>query len=290
MSTDQRVVLPDGQVVSYGDTGAREGNVVLYLHGTPGSRMQVGSPLSDAASAAGIRLVAPDRPGYGHASFVPYRVRDYPAMLARFADALGIGRFGVVGTSGGGRYAYACAVALPKRVTRVALVGSTAPVNLPGVPETWSRDDRRLYTTARTAPWLLRVLLARTTSRLRRHPEQMLGMFPDLSAADEQAVARPDVQAMVTGMTAEAFRQGGRGFVHDLRLEALPWGGRFDAPGVPVDVWHGLDDTIVRHEQARILAAAIPGARLHIVAGEGHFSLVMLHSAHYLKPFRQAER
>ena len=35
----------------------------------------------------------------------------------------------------------------------------------------------------------------------------MLGMVPDLSVADERALARPDVQALVTTMTAEAFRQ-----------------------------------------------------------------------------------
>ncbi len=288
MGLDHRAVLPDGRVVSYADVGPWDGRVVMYLHGTPGSRMQAGGPVSDAAVALGMRLVAPDRPGYGHSSFVPYRVVDYPAMLVGFADTLGIDRFGVVGTSGGGRYAYACAVSLPDRVTRVALVGSTAPANLPGVPETWSRADRRLYATARTSPRLLRVLLARTARRFRRDPGRMLGMFPDLSAADERAVARPDVQALVTSMTAEAFGQGSRAFVHDVRLEALPWADRLDPPGVPVDVWHGRDDTIVRHEQARILEGAIPGARLHVVDGEGHFSLVMQHSARYLEPFQQA--
>ena len=163
MGTDHRVVLSDGRTVPYADTGDQDGGAVLDLHGTPGSRMQAGGPVSDAAAALGLRLVAPDRPGYGSSSFAPYRVVDYPAMLARFADALGIHRFGVLGTSGGGRYAHACAVALPDRVTRVALVASTAPANLPGVPETWRRADRRLYTTAKMAPWLLRLLLARTS-------------------------------------------------------------------------------------------------------------------------------
>lgn len=287
MGVDHRVVLSDGRTVSYADTGDQHGGAVLYLHGTPGSRMQAGGPVSDAAAALGLRLVAPDRPGYGYSSYVPYRVVDYPAMLVRFADALGIDRFGVLGTSGGGRYAHACAVALPDRVTRVALVASTAPANLPGVPETWSRADRRLYTTATMAPWLLRLLLARTAHRFRRHPDRMLGMVPDLSAADERALARPDVQALVTAMTAEAFRQGARAFVHDVGLEALPWADRLEPPRVPVDVWHGRDDTIVRHHQARILTGATPGTRLHLVDGEGHFSLVMQHSARYLKPFQQ---
>jgi len=184
MGTDQRLVLPDGLCISYADTGDPHGRVVLYLHGTPGSRMQVGTPLSDVATTLGLRLVAPDRPGYGDSTFVPYTVVDYAAMLARFADSLGIDRFGVVGTSGGGRYAFSCAAALGDRVTRVALVGSTAPSNLRGVTDTWSQSDRRLYSTASRAPWLLRATLARTARQLRRQPERMLTMIPTMSAAD----------------------------------------------------------------------------------------------------------
>lgn len=85
MGMDHRVVLPDGRVVSYADTGARDRTVVLYLHGTPGSRMQAGGPVSDTAAALGIRLFAPDRPGYGHASFVPYRAGE-PARRARHLE------------------------------------------------------------------------------------------------------------------------------------------------------------------------------------------------------------
>ena len=286
MGTDQHVVLSDGLRVSYREAGVPDGPVVLYLHGTPGSRMQITGPLSTVAAELGLRLIAPDRPGYGGSSFVRYRVVDYPAMIARFTDSLGIDRFGVVGTSGGGRYAYSCGMALKDRVRRVALVASTAPSDLLGVGQTWSNSDRRLYTMAARAPWLLRASMARTARILREHPERMLNMLPDMSTADERAVARADVQALIRAMTAEAFRQGGRGFVHDVRLEALPWGCSLEAIAPPVDVWHGRDDTIVRCEQAEIMADAIPGVHRRFIAGEGHFSLVMLRSASYLEPFR----
>jgi pimeloyl-ACP methyl ester carboxylesterase len=285
MGTDH-AVSSDGLRVSYREAGDPDGPAVMYLHGTPGSRMQVTGPVSTVASALGLRIIAPDRPGYGGSSFVPYRVVDYPAMIARLADSLGIDRFGVVGTSGGGRYAYSCGMVLKDRVRRVALVASTAPSDLPGVRQTWSRSDRRLYSTATRAPWFLRVSMARTARRLREHPARMLDLLPDMSTADERAVARADVQALIRAMTAEAFRQGGHGFIHDLRLEALPWGGSLGAVVPPVDVWHGRDDTIVRCEQAEAMADAIPGSHRHFVAGEGHFSLVMLRAASYLEPFR----
>jgi pimeloyl-ACP methyl ester carboxylesterase len=282
---DQVVRLRDGTDLSYLDVGPPDGDVVMYFHGTPGSRMQATGPLLAEAERLGVRVVAPDRPGYGGSSFVRYRVVDYPVVVARFADALGIGTFGVIGTSGGGRYACACGAALGDRVRRVAMVAATAPVGLPGVRGTWSAQDRRLYAMATRTPWLLRILLAKTARDLRRDPDRMLQLLRRLSAADEAAVARADVQAIIRAMSAEAFRQGGRGTAHDLRLEARPWGVSLDAITAPVDIWHGRDDTIVRCEQAEIMADAVPSARRHFLPGHGHFSLVMTAAADYLEPF-----
>jgi pimeloyl-ACP methyl ester carboxylesterase len=143
MVTDREVTLPDGMVISYLDAGAPDGDVVFYFHGTPSSRMQAAGPVDAAAAELGLRVIAPDRPGCGGSSFVRYRVADYAAIVARFADALGIGEFGVIGTSGGGRYALSCGSALPGRVRRVAAVSSTAPSDFPGVRQAWSTQDRR---------------------------------------------------------------------------------------------------------------------------------------------------
>ena len=72
--------------------------------------MQATGPLGAVAARLGLRIVAPDRPGCGGSSFAPYRVSDYPTIMASFADTLGIDEFGVVGTSVGGRYVRAHAV------------------------------------------------------------------------------------------------------------------------------------------------------------------------------------
>ena len=118
MVTDREVTLSGGMVISYLDAGAPDGDVVFYFHGTPSSRMQAAGPVDAAAAQLGLRVIAPDRPGCGGSPFVRYRVADYPAIVVRFADSLGIGEFGVVGTSGGGRYALACASALADRLRR----------------------------------------------------------------------------------------------------------------------------------------------------------------------------
>ncbi len=236
---DREVTLSGGMAISYLDAGAPDGDVVLYFHGTPSSRMQAAGPVETAAARLGLRIIAPDRPGCGGSSFVRYRVADYPAIVARLADSLGIGEFGVAGTSGGGRYALSCGAALADRVRRVAVVSSTAPCDFPGVRQTWSRQDRRLYATAARAPWVLRAWMAKTARDLRRDPGRMLKLLPQMSAADERAVQRADVREVIRAMSTEAFRQGGRGAAHDLRLEALPWGVSLEPVTAPVDVWHG---------------------------------------------------
>lgn len=54
------------------------------------------------AKDRGIRLIAADRPGIGKSTLIRDRkLDDWPKLMARFADHLGIGKFGQLGVSGG---------------------------------------------------------------------------------------------------------------------------------------------------------------------------------------------
>ena len=83
-----------------------------------------------------MRLIGIDRPGVGDST-----AHLYPSLLAwaddiaLVADRLGVGRFGLIGLSGGGPYVLACARALPERVVAGAVLGGVAPTHGPGAPE-----------------------------------------------------------------------------------------------------------------------------------------------------------
>jgi pimeloyl-ACP methyl ester carboxylesterase len=65
-----------------------------------------------------------DRAGYGRAARRPGRnVADEAQDVLAVADARGFGRFGVIGGSGGGPHALACAALLHGRVERTACRG-----------------------------------------------------------------------------------------------------------------------------------------------------------------------
>src|SRR5690606_14168411 len=103
------IALRDGRTLGYAEYGVADGKPVLVFHGSPGTRLQVRAAHRPAL-ARGIRIIAPDRPGLGLSSRLPgRRIADWPDDVCELVDALGIDRCPVIGVSGGGPYAAACA-------------------------------------------------------------------------------------------------------------------------------------------------------------------------------------
>jgi pimeloyl-ACP methyl ester carboxylesterase len=274
MRTDLHLRLADGTDVGYAEAGDPEGYPVVHLHGSPSSRLEVSLPaFGQAAEDLGVRLIAPDRPGMGLTTFRRFSILDYPRQIGSFADALGLGRFAATGLSGGGKYACACAWVLSGRVTRVALVSSTCSFDLPGAKETWSREDRLLYGLAYRAPWMTRLMLAKAARDVRREPTSLFSMLDKLGPADQEILARDDVQHALSRNWSEAFRTGSRGPTRDLTLEARPWGVPLEQIDVPIDIWCGEDDRAVSPQQSRILADALRLSRRYVVPRAGHLLL-----------------
>lgn len=110
---DQRMQLPHGRWLGYLDFGDPDGVPVFYFHGLPGSRLDTAQHES-MFKEFHMRIVATDRPGYGLSTSQHRRkVLDWPDDVVALADHLGIARFAVMGVSGGGAYAAACAYKIP---------------------------------------------------------------------------------------------------------------------------------------------------------------------------------
>jgi pimeloyl-ACP methyl ester carboxylesterase len=94
-----------------------------------------------------------------------------------------------------------------------------------------------------------------------------------MDASDRPILARPAVRAMFAQDYQASFAQGIEPMVEDLTLLASPWGFVPGAPPCPVAFWHGDADRMVPASASDALAAAIPGAELHRLPGEGHFAV-----------------
>ncbi|MFC7676833.1 alpha/beta fold hydrolase [Mycolicibacterium sp. GCM10028919] len=280
-SDDHLIHLRDGRRLSYATFGDPAGAVVINAHGGLACRLDVASA-HEAASAAGIRLISPDRPGVGRSDPHPGRtILDWAADVDEMLDQLDVGRFAAMGWSMGGQYAAALGFALPARVTRVAIVAGALPLDEPGVFAQLPFMDRAYTRLSQRAPWIARACF-RSMSLAARVAPNVNGRLAarELGPADG-SVIRAEGFAAFSAMMHEGLRQP-RGVVEEYRAWMRPWGFRPEDLVVPVDVWAGTEDELVDREWPSELARRIPGAALHRCPG-GH---LVAHS-HYPEIFER---
>jgi pimeloyl-ACP methyl ester carboxylesterase len=269
---DLTLRLGDGRTLGYAEYGAAAGAPLFVFHGSPGARMQV--RLAHApASKRGIRVIAPDRPGLGLSTRRPGRaIADWPDDVRELADALGIARFAVIGISGGGPYAAACAWKLPGRITRAGIVSGVAPPEGPHLVNGLRRPGRLAFNLVLGTPWLMRCVMALGRPASRRFPELLFERVRTLApAVDQPALHRPEVVASLSASLREAFRSGGQGVADELLLLTRPWTFRLEEIRVPVRLWHGEADGVVPVAMGRHLANVIPDCRAEFIPGGGHY-------------------
>lgn len=267
--------LADGRDLGWIEMGDPDGWPMFGFHGTPGSRHQVcldeGHPRS-----ARVRLVAPDRPGYGLSTFAPHRtLAQWPRDVAQLADHLGIDRFSVLGISGGGPHALACAALMPDRVVTAGVVSGAGPLSHAGIAEGLPRGTRAVVALARNKVVPFHLFTSAELALARRLPRPVMDLFVrQLPAPDAAILTRPDMAAFFAAEIAQSSRTAGRAMAQDLALFASDWGFDLAAISVPVTMWQGDLDKAVPIEHARLMHAQIPGSVLHELPGHGHLYVV----------------
>jgi pimeloyl-ACP methyl ester carboxylesterase len=149
---DQVLELGDGRALGFKVYGDPAGAPLLFLHGTPGSRLKFAIG-HDAGKELGLAIVAPDRWGYG-LSDVPDAptLPAFAADMAALMDHLGHAHFAVGGISGGAPYAASVAAGLAPRVTALALVSPMGPIDDPACRRLMSRFHRFAFTVLPRSP------------------------------------------------------------------------------------------------------------------------------------------
>jgi pimeloyl-ACP methyl ester carboxylesterase len=248
---------------------------MLYFHSLPGSHVQpaFAEPIMHKYD---IRLITPDRPGFGESDFQPGRtVRDWPADVVQLADALGLERFGIVGVSSGSPYVLACCAMIPERIERAGIVIGMTPDSRPGILH--SAVPAPLYWAARRSRRASHLLHGLLMVGMKKQPERALaGIAKPLAAIDHDVLRRPEAGKFIVDVSLAAAQRGVRGWVYDDWLLNRPWGvSPSDVPAaMRVDLWWGDEDRAVPLEYGEKMARELPGATLHVLRGEGHFSVV----------------
>jgi pimeloyl-ACP methyl ester carboxylesterase len=272
------VTAADGRTLAVAEWGDPGGSPVFSLHGGPGSRLL--RHYDDGVYVeAGARVITYDRPGYGGSDrHRGRRIVDCVADVASIADALGVERFGVIGTSMGGPHCLAVAARLPERVTRVTCAVGVAPLDAPDLDWKEGMDPlnvRELGWALEGEEVLTRELereAAEMLERIAADPARLLGDDWQLPEADRAELARVERQAVIREGMTEAFRNGVFGWVDDDLCLVRPWGFEVEEIRVPARVVYGLTDVLVPRGHGEWLARHVPGAEVITEERGGHIA------------------
>ncbi len=267
------VKTSDGRQLATQTDGDPEGRPIFLLHGTPGSRLGP-RPRSAVLHRLGVQLISFDRPGYGESDRLEgRRVADAATDVLAIADAYGLDRFAVVGRSGGGPHALACAALLPDRLTRAAVLVGIAPRGAEGLG--WYDGMTRsnvLEHTAAADGYEGLAALTEAAEAVRADPASLLTRLQaEMPAPDLRVVADRGIRAMLLETYTEALRTSAHGWIDDTLAFCSPWGFDPALVTVPVLLWHGASDNFSPVSHARWLADRIPSAAVVVQAGAAHF-------------------
>lgn len=288
---DQTFTLADGRTLGFAEYGSPNGIPLLYFHGYPSSRLEA-RPIDDMARRQGLRILALDRPGFGLSTPQPRRrILDWPNDVQAFAQGMRLPRFAVLGVSGGGPYALACAYVLSRdTLTGVGLFASATPWT--GGAHHMSLGRRMMSVAATSWPSALRGVLDAVVGMVkwilatRQVTRRIDGWLEaqDLKKEDapvpteEETPKRPTAerrQDLIRMLIDEPFAQSAEAAVLEARLlSAQDWGFRLeDVEYDAIRLWHGAEDKNAPTVMIRYMVERLPHCVLREFEGDTHYTM-----------------
>ncbi|KAF2183304.1 alpha/beta-hydrolase [Zopfia rhizophila CBS 207.26] len=294
----QTFTLPDTRSLGFATYGSTTPSdpVIFLFHGLPGCRI-VGRTWDKICKKIGARLITIDRPGCGLSTLADRGLTDWPEDVVSLANHLGIRRFSVLGASGGGPFALACARFIPKeRLRGTTVVCGIGPMEalLDTVPYlSWRLMGITLWFLKLVARYLILPTLVlpyctRDPSRLKRVLENQCKTPEEKALISNDSDIDTNLDNSVAGLL-EAFKQGTEGCMQDGTVLARNWG--FELKDVDSEkVWlvHGDNDTHAPLKMAQWMDERLGGGRLRVLEGKTHFTIWKGHSEEIFRQSAEA--
>ncbi len=266
--------LHDGRTLTWISYGDPAGLPVVAIHGSPDSA-DVWRLAHTAACENSIRLLAPDRPGFGASTPKPGRtILDWVDDLDELTDHLGLASYRILAISGGSPYALATAWRHPERIPALGLLSVIAPLDVPGIASDASLPIRFTFLAARRLPFLLRPMASAMIRSTRRNidaaAERVIKLRPE---ADRAIIRRPEVMAVLVANLPNQFNDADS-IATEMRNAACPWGFNLGEVTVPTIIWQGGVDDVHTPAMADHLARHLLNATLNYEPDYATFNFV----------------
>lgn len=272
-----RLVHTHGRrIEGWASAGPGRDAVLMHL-GTPSAGIPY-DPVVEAVVARNHRFVTYSRPGYGNSTrWAGRSVADCVEDVTAVVDTLGLERVHVVGWSGGGPHALACAALLPSIVASAATLAGVAPSDVAELD--WlagmAVENVDEFGAAFAGPHALQSYLETAADAMRDSTgetiaEALGGLVTDV----DRSALGGSLADYLAELMRLALSHGIWGWYDDDVAFVHDWGFSLAEITVPVTIWQGRQDAMVPFAHGEWLAAHVPGARAMLLEDEGHISLV----------------
>ncbi|KAH6898196.1 Alpha/Beta hydrolase protein [Thelonectria olida] len=285
------------RLIAWAEFGSTTGRPIIFFHGTPSSRLEC-QEFHQELCEHNIRLIAPDRPGFGRSEFQTGRsIGDYAREIVTLAQHLKLQEYVIMGGSGGGPYALACAryINPNEGLKAVAVVAGLAPFACPLKGVNWN-TKLSLYM-AKWTPGLLKWLSGYSLPLPKSPPtgpledfvvdpaveaeveKKIEALIKQLKPRDQQALSKPETRKGFAATLIESCVQGYSGYEHESNLFVKEWDFNLEDINFasdharPLTLWYGTDDENATTQMGRWIADRVPGAVFREEQGETHFTL-----------------
>lgn len=267
---NQIVILSDGRKMGYAEYGDPNGKPLLFFHGWPMSRLQA-KLIDKEAKEFHIRILSLDRPGYGLSDYKEGRtILDWVDDVDEFVRILKIDKFSVLGQSGGGPYALACAYKIPERILDTIIVSGLAPPYIPELLSGMFPINKFGWNNLSKIPLLAELAAGIQFIESKSSFKKLLPLY---RSKQEIETIGPLFREIII-IRREAFKEGFRGSALDLKLYASDWGFKVKDIHKKVYLWYGGDDKFVPIAMGQYYESEIKNSKLTIFPHEGHAIII----------------
>lgn len=276
--TVQPFTTSDGRRLDLYVEGPDEATPLVFHCGTPGSGLPFPA-LEQALRERGLRYVSWSRPGYGSSTRQEGRGIDSVVDDAiEVLDALGVESAWMLGWSGGGPHALACAALMPDRVRSTALIGSVAPYDADGLDflEGMGEENVEEFSAALEGPDALIGFKEQAWPSFRQiEAAEIASALGDLVDDVDRSSITDGFAEWLAAIMQDGLRESYWGWFDDDMLFAREWGFDLNTIPGPVHIWHGAHDRMVPFAHAEWLADHVSGACPHLFDDHGHLTLLV---------------
>lgn len=283
----QEIQLSDGRILGYSEIGDPLGFPILFFHGGNGSRLEA-RWFESSAIQHRVRLITPDRPGFGLSDFQQKRTfLDWSDDIQELITALKIETFSVFGLSGGAPHVLAVCLQLADSIHHASIISGVAPPTMPNRYQGMWLPIRFLFFASRYLPFAKNFFLAQMGNFYSDREMMEKRMLQALPQPDKDLIAnRPEILDIYAVDAKESHRQGIEGDAWEWHLYAHDWQMDITQIQIPIALWYGRYDQNAPLAMGQYYANTLNHSHLHVVEDGGHFSTINNHIDTILKDLK----